>query len=118
MRSPPSPTPVRDWLAGGNGAHAGAVTGEVKNFAFDHSIWSTNRRDKHFRGQEFVYNNLGTHLIENAFEGYNACLFAYGQTGSGARQRSSPLKLQETWRIFYIIAFDAVPDRVQARRTR
>ena len=30
-----------------------------------------------------VYSDLGTDVIESAFEGYNACVFAYGQTGSG-----------------------------------
>ena len=30
-----------------------------------------------------MFDNLGMHLVENAFQGYNACLFAYGQTGSG-----------------------------------
>jgi hypothetical protein len=30
-----------------------------------------------------VYKDLGTDVIESAFEGYNACVFAYGQTGSG-----------------------------------
>lgn len=30
-----------------------------------------------------VYRDLGTDVIESAFEGYNACVFAYGQTGSG-----------------------------------
>ena len=32
-------------------------------------------------GQEKVFENLGTDLLERAFEGYNACIFAYGQTG-------------------------------------
>lgn len=32
-------------------------------------------------GQEKVYKCLGTDVLTNAFEGYNACLFAYGQTG-------------------------------------
>ena len=32
-------------------------------------------------GQEKVYRCLGTDVLTNAFEGYNACLFAYGQTG-------------------------------------
>ena len=27
--------------------------------------------------------NQGKEVLDNAFEGYNACLFAYGQTGSG-----------------------------------
>lgn len=26
---------------------------------------------------------MGRDILENAFEGYNACIFAYGQTGSG-----------------------------------
>jgi len=30
-----------------------------------------------------VFYDLGTDVIESAFEGYNACVFAYGQTGSG-----------------------------------
>ncbi|XP_046469439.1 kinesin-like protein KIF14 isoform X3 [Neodiprion pinetum] len=33
--------------------------------------------------QEVVFKNMVLPLVENAFEGYNACLFAYGQTGSG-----------------------------------
>ena len=31
----------------------------------------------------FVIYSQGIELLENAFQGYNACLFAYGQTGSG-----------------------------------
>ena len=30
-----------------------------------------------------VYKDLGTTVLESAFQGYNACVFAYGQTGSG-----------------------------------
>ena len=30
-----------------------------------------------------VYNCLGKQILDNAWEGYNCCLFAYGQTGSG-----------------------------------
>jgi len=26
---------------------------------------------------------MGVDVLDNAFSGYNACLFAYGQTGSG-----------------------------------
>ncbi|XP_020708303.2 kinesin-like protein KIF14 isoform X2 [Athalia rosae] len=33
--------------------------------------------------QETVFKNMVLPLVDNAFEGYNACLFAYGQTGSG-----------------------------------
>jgi kinesin family protein 16B len=59
------------------------VTNEQRTFSFDHSIWSCSPKDAHYRGQEYVFENLGTQLLNNAFDGYNACLFAYGQTGSG-----------------------------------
>lgn len=32
-------------------------------------------------GQEVVFQCLGESLLDNAFMGYNACIFAYGQTG-------------------------------------
>ncbi|KAL3205384.1 hypothetical protein MRX96_011278 [Rhipicephalus microplus] len=54
-----------------------------KTFAFDHCFWSFNESDGHFASQEQVYSCLGTDILDNAFQGYNACIFAYGQTGSG-----------------------------------
>ncbi|KAI9710746.1 MAG: kinesin-like protein Klp8 [Bogoriella megaspora] len=54
-----------------------------KTFAFDHSYWSFNRDDSHFAGQDNLFNDLGSPLLDNAFQGYNNCIFAYGQTGSG-----------------------------------
>uniref|UniRef100_A0A8C6V9K7 Kinesin family member 13Bb n=1 Tax=Neogobius melanostomus TaxID=47308 RepID=A0A8C6V9K7_9GOBI len=33
--------------------------------------------------QDVVFQCLGESLLNNAFMGYNACIFAYGQTGSG-----------------------------------
>lgn len=35
-----------------------------------------------FLGQEVVFKCLGEGILENAFQGYNACIFAYGQTGN------------------------------------
>lgn len=32
-------------------------------------------------GQDVVFECLGESLLDNAFMGYNACIFAYGQTG-------------------------------------
>lgn len=52
-------------------------------FTFDHSFWSTRREDPHFATQEVVFEAIGSKLVNNAFEGFNGCLFAYGQTGSG-----------------------------------
>lgn len=54
-----------------------------KEFTFDYSYWSHDSASEDFASQELVYNNLGTEVVECAFEGYNACVFAYGQTGSG-----------------------------------
>ncbi|XP_016065791.1 PREDICTED: kinesin-like protein KIF13B, partial [Miniopterus natalensis] len=36
-----------------------------------------------YAGQEDVFKCLGENILQNAFDGYNACIFAYGQTGSG-----------------------------------
>ncbi|KXT03609.1 hypothetical protein AC578_9968 [Pseudocercospora eumusae] len=55
----------------------------TKTFAFDKSYWSFNKEDSHFAGQEDVFTDLGKPLLDNAFQGYNNCIFAYGQTGSG-----------------------------------
>ncbi|VDL77237.1 unnamed protein product [Nippostrongylus brasiliensis] len=56
---------------------------QPKTFAFDHSFYSTDANDPNFASQEEVFNSLGSGVLENAFSGYNACIFAYGQTGSG-----------------------------------
>lgn len=30
-----------------------------------------------------MFDDLGVEMLENAFAGFNTCIFAYGQTGSG-----------------------------------
>ena len=64
------------------GSKGGKVEGQ-KVFAFDKSYWSFNRADPHFAGQDNLFDDLGSPLLDNAFKGYNNCIFAYGQTGSG-----------------------------------
>ncbi|KAL0477527.1 hypothetical protein AKO1_010839 [Acrasis kona] len=56
---------------------------EVKRFTFDYSYYSHDSTSAQFADQTRVYNDLGKKVLENAWEGYNCCLFAYGQTGSG-----------------------------------
>lgn len=56
--------------------------GTGKPFAFDHSFWSHSAADSHFSDQDVVFAKLGTGVLDNAFQGYNACIFAYGQTGA------------------------------------
>uniref|UniRef100_F6V993 Uncharacterized protein n=1 Tax=Ciona intestinalis TaxID=7719 RepID=F6V993_CIOIN len=57
---------------------------QPKTFTFDHCFWSMDpdEVDK-FANQSLVFESLGVELLDNAFAGYNACIFAYGQTGSG-----------------------------------
>lgn len=64
-------------------AKGGKAGDGQKVFAFDKSYWSFNRADPHFAGQENLFKDLGVPLLDNAFQGYNNCIFAYGQTGSG-----------------------------------
>ncbi|XDV50562.1 hypothetical protein PO909_019605 [Leuciscus waleckii] len=42
-----------------------------------------NSTSPNFVTQEKIFKDLGTDVLQAAFEGYNACVFAYGQTGSG-----------------------------------
>jgi len=69
-------------------------TGEEKKFTFDYSYWSHDEFDTEENGymvpsgpkyadQQKVFNDLGVGLLENAWKGFNCCVFAYGQTGSG-----------------------------------
>jgi kinesin family protein 1 len=59
-------------------------TGEgPKSFAFDRSYWSFDKKSPNYAGQENLFDDLGVPLLDNAFQGYNNCIFAYGQTGSG-----------------------------------
>ncbi|KAH8259927.1 hypothetical protein KR038_010921, partial [Drosophila bunnanda] len=56
---------------------------QPKTFAFDHCFYSLNPEDDNFASQETVFDCVGRDILDNAFQGYNACIFAYGQTGSG-----------------------------------
>ncbi|KAH8841985.1 hypothetical protein MCOR27_004830 [Pyricularia oryzae] len=54
-----------------------------KVFAFDRSYWSFDKEAPNYAGQSNLHTDLGIPLLDNAFQGYNNCIFAYGQTGSG-----------------------------------
>ncbi len=36
---------------------------------------------QNYASQETVFECVGHGILDNAFQGYNACIFAYGQTG-------------------------------------
>ncbi|XP_019376445.1 PREDICTED: kinesin-like protein KIF13B [Gavialis gangeticus] len=62
----------------------GDARNQPKVFAYDHCFWSMDESVKEkYAGQDVVFKCLGENILQNAFEGYNACIFAYGQTGSG-----------------------------------
>ncbi|PVH98125.1 kinesin-domain-containing protein [Periconia macrospinosa] len=65
------------------GKAAKAALEGTKTFAFDKSYWSFDRAAPNYAGQSNLFEDLGKPLLENAFGGYNNCIFAYGQTGSG-----------------------------------
>ncbi|CAD5230171.1 unnamed protein product [Bursaphelenchus okinawaensis] len=54
-----------------------------KTFAFDNCFDSVDPSSSEFASQATVFSAIGENVVENAFAGYNACIFAYGQTGSG-----------------------------------
>lgn len=58
---------------------------QPKTFAFDHCFYSLNPEDDSFASQETVFDCVGRDILDNAFQGYNACIFAYGQTGKPAQ---------------------------------
>ena len=57
----------------------GSLDGQ-KTFKFDKSYWSFNKSDSHFAGQDNLFQDLGSPLLDNAFQGYNNCIFAYRPT--------------------------------------
>ncbi|XP_076632503.1 kinesin family member nebbish isoform X2 [Colletes latitarsis] len=53
-------------------------------FMYDHCFIShADVTKSDHANQETVFKTMVLPLVQNAFEGYNVCLFAYGQTGSG-----------------------------------
>jgi hypothetical protein len=65
-----------------------------RKFTFDHALWSFdgftidekgyNTPDiPKYKDQLYVWEKLGTTLLDNAWKGKNSTIFAYGQTGAG-----------------------------------
>ena len=68
--------------------------------------------------QAHVYNALGKHLLDNAFKGFNNCIFAYGQTGSGKTYTMmGPIEDPGTWGTVHAAMTDR-PDRLGGGRAR
>ncbi len=69
----------------GNRTTITSAKGKAHFFSYDHSFWSVDsaKAEGDYASQRQVYEQLAQPLLDNAFRGYNTCLFAYGQTGSG-----------------------------------
>lgn len=65
------------------GTTADSSAGVSHSFQYDNAFWSCNSEHQDYADQETVFKGTALPLLDNAFDGYNACLFAYGQTGSG-----------------------------------
>lgn len=82
---------------------------QPKTFAFDHCFYSCDPGGENFASQEVVFNSLGRDILDNAFKGYNACIFAYGQTG----------KLASHFHICWIIAITSlIPKQNESGKKR
>ncbi|XP_071162828.1 uncharacterized protein [Mytilus edulis] len=56
----------------------------IKTFTFDYCYDSTGEpHSPQYAPQQLVFQDLGTEVLQAAFEGYNACVLAYGQTSTG-----------------------------------
>ena len=58
--------------------------GVVRKFCYDYSFWSFDRLRGDYSDQEAVYNQVAAPLLDQAFKGYNTCLFAYGQVSANS----------------------------------
>ncbi|KPJ07332.1 Kinesin-like protein KIF13B [Papilio machaon] len=84
---------------------------QPKTFAFDHCFYSLDSALPNFASQKTVFECLGRDILDNAFDGYNACIFAYGQTDTFANcldciqpPTSLAIKLIETYFVDYCIS--------------
>jgi len=63
----------------------GSIKYDKRSYQFDH-IWNPNTETgghAEDASQVNVYKDFCEHIVENAFQGFNGCMFVYGQTGAG-----------------------------------
>lgn len=54
-----------------------------RSFFYDFAYNSFDRSAANYASQAQVFDDLGTGMLENAWEGFNCTILAYGQTGTG-----------------------------------
>lgn len=68
--------PDHDVKDPGN-AKVHSSSARAHSFAFDYSYWSAgDKDDPDYASQQTLFNDLGVELLDNAFQGFNACIFA------------------------------------------
>ena len=55
--------------------------GQETMFKYTHCFNSAEADAEDYAVQKDVYDRVGAAILDNALEGFNACLLAYGQTG-------------------------------------
>lgn len=56
-------------MINGGAALPGSGLEPWNDFTFDHSYWSVDESDGHFTPQESVFEDLGTEIVDCAFQG-------------------------------------------------
>jgi hypothetical protein len=85
-------------MAGVNTIIKHPETKEPKTFAFDFSYWSHDGfhegpdgelipDNKKYATQQMVFDDVGSDVLNSAYDGYNSTLFAYGQTVRAGGER-------------------------------
>jgi hypothetical protein len=57
--------------------------GKGKTVLFDRCFSSASRSSVNYASQQTIFDELGGHVLDGAWSGFNCSMFAYGQTGSG-----------------------------------
>ena len=68
-----------------NTTKCGTIKHDTHAYQFDH-VWNFNRETggcAEEASQTKVYTDFCSKVVDNAYGGFNGCLFVYGQTGSG-----------------------------------
>lgn len=55
----------------------------TRAFECDFALDSSDPSASQYADQQMVYQRIGAQMVEDATQGFNACLCAYGQTGTG-----------------------------------
>lgn len=76
---------------------------QPKTFAFDHCFFSTDPNASNFASQDIVFDSVGRDILDNAFQGYNACIFAYGQTGELKKSQRNFLLFLKLSVVFFFL---------------